>query len=44
MALADLAGAVKDGLLALASATELVVMAQMMQAEMETLIEPKHAK
>jgi transposase-like protein len=44
VALAEVAGAVKDGLLAFASATGLVVMAQMMQAEMEGKIGPKHAK
>jgi transposase-like protein len=44
VALAEVAGAVKDGLLAFASATGLVVMAQMMQVEMESRIGPKHAK
>ena len=44
VALAEVAGAVKDGLLAFASATGLVVMAQMMQIEMEGRIGPKHAK
>ncbi len=44
VALAEVAGAVKDGLLAFASATGLVVMAQMMQAEMEAKIGPKHAR
>jgi len=44
VALAEVAGAVKDGLLAFASATGLVVMAQMMQAELESKIGPKHAK
>jgi len=44
VALAEVAGAVKDGLLAFTSATGLVVMAQMMQAEMELKIGPKHAK
>jgi putative transposase len=44
VALAEVAGAVKDGLLAFASATGLVVMAQMMNAEMEGRIGAKHAK
>lgn len=43
-ALAEVAGAVRDGLLAFASATGLVVMAQMMSAELEGLVGPKHAK
>jgi hypothetical protein len=43
VALAEVAGAVKDGLLAFASATGLVVMAQMMNSEMESRIGPKHA-
>ena len=44
VALAEVAGAVKEGLLAFASATGLLVMAQMMNAEMESRIGPKHAK
>jgi hypothetical protein len=43
VALADLARA-EDGLMPFASATGLVVMAQMMQAEMENRIGPRHAK
>ena len=44
VALAEVAGAVKDGLLAFASATGLVVMRQMMEAELSEVIGPKHAK
>jgi transposase-like protein len=44
VALAEVAGAVKDGLLALASATGLVVMFQMMQAELTGRIGEKHAR
>jgi hypothetical protein len=44
VALAEVAGAVKDGLLAFASATGLVVMFQMMQAELTGHIGEKHAK
>jgi transposase-like protein len=44
VALAEVAGAIKDGLLAFASATGLVVMHQMMQAEMTERIGVKHAK
>lgn len=44
VALAEVAGAIKDGLLAFASATGLVVMSQMLQAELEGRIGPKHAK
>jgi putative transposase len=44
VALAEVAGAVKDGLLAFASATGLVVMAQMMEAELTGLVGGKHAK
>ena len=44
VALAEVAGAVKDGLLAFASATGLLVMAQMMEAELTERIGPKHAK
>jgi len=44
VALAEVAGAIKDGLLAFASATGLVVMHQMMQAELTECIGEKHAK
>jgi transposase-like protein len=44
VALADVAGAIKDGLLAFASATGFVVMHQMMEAELTELIGKKHAK
>jgi hypothetical protein len=44
VALADVAGAIKDGLLAFASATGLVVMHQMMAAELTEAIGEKHAK
>lgn len=44
VALAEVAGAVKDGLLAFASATGLVVMFQMMQAELTGRVGEKHAK
>jgi transposase-like protein len=44
VALAEVAGAIKDGLLAFASATGLVVMFQMMQAELTGRIGEKHAK
>ncbi len=44
VALAEVAGAIKDGLLAFASATGLVVMHQMMQAELTEVIGEKHAK
>jgi transposase-like protein len=44
VALAEVAGAIKDGLLAFASATGLVVMHQMMQAELTETIGKKHAK
>ena len=44
VALADVAGAIKDGLLAFASATGLVVMHQMMEAELTEAIGAKHAK
>jgi transposase-like protein len=44
VALADVAGAIKDGLLAFASATGLVVMHQMMAAELTEMIGEKHAK
>ena len=44
VALAEVAGALKDGLLAFASATGLVVMRQMMEAELTEAIGAKHAK
>jgi putative transposase len=44
VALAEVAGAIKDGLLAFASATGLVVMHQMMAAELTEAIGEKHAK
>jgi transposase-like protein len=44
VALAEVAGAIKDGLLAFASATGFVVMHQMMQAELTEVIGEKHAK
>jgi putative transposase len=44
VALADVAGAIKDGLLAFASATGLVVMHQMMAAELTEAIGEKHAR
>ena len=44
VALAEVAGAVKDGLLAFASATGLVVMRQMMEAELTEAIGEKHSK
>ena len=44
VALADVAGAIKDGLLAFASATGLVVLHQMMEAELAECIGPKHAR
>lgn len=44
VALAEVAGAIKDGLMAFASATGLVVMHQMMEAELEGRIGPKHAR
>jgi putative transposase len=44
VALAEVAGAIKDGLLAFASATGLVVMHQMMAAELTERIGEKHAK
>ncbi len=42
--MSEVAGAIKDGLLAFASATGLVVMHQMMEAELTERIGPKHAK
>src|ERR1035438_6818951 len=44
VALAEVAGAIKDGLLAFASATGFVVMHQMMAAELTELIGEKHAR
>ena len=44
VALAEVAGAMKDGLLAFASAAGLVVMRQMMEAELTEAIGQKHAK
>ena len=44
VALADVAGSIRDGLLAFASATGLVVMHQMMAAELAAPIGTKHAK
>jgi putative transposase len=44
VALAEVAGAIKDGLLAFASATGFVVMHQMMAAELAEVIGEKHAK
>ncbi len=44
VALAEVAGAIKDGLMAFASATGLGVMHQMMEAELESRIGPKHAR
>ena len=44
VAMSEVAGAIKDGLLAFASATGLVVMHQMMEAELTERIGRKHAK
>jgi hypothetical protein len=44
VALADVAGSIRDGLLAFASATGLVVMHQMLEAELVERIGPKHAR
>ncbi len=44
IALADVAGSIKDGLLAFASTTGLLVMQQMMEAELVERIGPKHAR
>jgi len=44
VAMAEVAGAVKDGLLAFASATGLVVIFQMMQGELSGIVGEKHAK
>ncbi len=43
-ALADVAGSIKDGLLAFASATGLLVMHQLLEAELAARIGPKHAR
>ena len=44
VALADLAGAVKEGLLGMCADVGLMVMAQMFDAEMTARVGPKHAK
>lgn len=44
VALADVAGVMREGLLAFASAAGLVVMRQLMEAELTERIGPKHAK
>jgi transposase-like protein len=44
IAMADVAGAIKDGLMAFASAAGLVMMFKMMQAELAEKIGPKHAR
>ena len=44
VALADLAGAVKEGLLGMCADVGLMVMAQMLDAEMTARVGPKHAK
>ena len=44
VAVADVAGTIKDGLLAFASATGLVVMQQMLEAELTERLGPKHAR
>ncbi len=44
VALADLAGAVKEGLLGFCADVGLMVMAQMLDAEMTSRVGPKHAK
>jgi hypothetical protein len=44
VALAEVAGAIKDGLLAFASATGLVMMHQMMAADLTEAVGEKHAK
>jgi putative transposase len=44
VALADLAGAVKEGLLGLCADVGLMVMAQMLETEMTARVGPKHAK
>ncbi len=42
--LADVAGAMRDGLLAFSAAAGLVVMRQMLDAELASIVGPKHAK
>jgi hypothetical protein len=44
LALAEVAGAMREGLLAFASATALAVLYQMMDAELSSRIGPKNAK
>jgi putative transposase len=44
IAMADVASTIKEGLLAFASATGLVVMFKMMEAELASTIGPKHAR
>ncbi len=44
VAMADVATTIRDGLLAFAGATGLVVMHQMMEAELTAQIGPKHAR
>ena len=44
VAMSDVAGAMKEGLLAFASAAGLVVMRQMLDAELESIVGVKHAK
>ena len=44
LALAEVAGAMREGLLAFASATGLAVLYQMMDAELSSRIGPKYAK
>jgi hypothetical protein len=44
VAMADVAGAIRDGLMAFASATGLVVMYDLMVAELTERIGPKHAR
>lgn len=44
VAMADVAGTIKDGLLAFASATGLLVMRQMLEAELTVRIGPRHAR
>ncbi len=44
VALGEVAGSIKDGLLAFASTTGLLVMHQMMEAELTARIGPKHAR
>ena len=44
VALADVAGSIRDGLLAFASSTGLLVMHQLMEAELSARVGPKHAR